>query len=415
LRLALTLALLLGASALLLGASALLLGASALPARAAQIEGQVRNATRGVLAADLPVQLVGFDSQQNTVERRTRTDARGRFRFRDLPAPGIYLVRPQGDGFSYPGEPVAFRPGEPETAPPVELSVYDLSDDPVGLRVAQVQWVVERDAGVYRVSQRARIANPGLRVVRVGAEREALLRVALAPGHGEVATQFDSLPPGVRIADGIAEIRGPVFPGDEGLVLQLSYDLGAGPEGALETRIAAPDPIDEVGLYVQDFGVAIYAGALHPARVALQDDVFFQSFIGFDVERGTALPLRVAPLPPARTASTWSAILLAALVAGSLAWFVGWPVASLRSSAAPPAPAELDPAAVALQSALADLEHDYETGKLSAEDRARLERELTRAPARADAGEPRPQQRICACGHVPAPADRFCAACGSAL
>jgi hypothetical protein len=365
-----------------------------------------------VLAAGLPIQLVGFDAEQNTVERSTRSDAEGRFRFTDLPAPGIYLVRPQADGFSYPGAPVAFRPGEPGTAPPVELSVYDLSEDPADLRVAQVQWVIERDAGVYRVSQRARIANPGLHVVRVGEEQGALLRVGLAPSRGEIATPFDSLPAGVRIEGDIAEVRGPVFPGDEGLVLQVSYDLAAGPDGALDTRIPVPDPVDEVGVYVQDFGVEIDAGALHPARVARQDDVFFQSFMGFELERDTALPLRVMPLPPAHASGTWSAILLAALLAGSLAWLVGWPVASARSRSRPAAPAGADPAAAVLQSALADLEHDYETGKLSAEDRARLEHELRHAPPTPAAA---PLPRVCACGHVPAAADRFCAACGSAL
>jgi hypothetical protein len=393
----------------------LLLAALAAPARAAVVEGQVRHATRGGPVAGLRVQALGFDSEQNTVERSARTDASGRFRFGDLPAPGIYLVRPEGKGFTYPGTPVAFRPGEPETAPPLELSVYDESADPSGLQIAQVQWVIERDAGVYRVSQRARVANSEPRVVRVADDRPPLLRVALAPAHGEVATPFDRLPAGVRIESGVAEIRGPVFPGDEGLVLQLSYDHAAGPDGALDTRIATPDPVDELGVYVQDFGIEIDAGPLHPSRVALQDDVFFQSFIGFDLPAQGRVPLRVTPLPPAGDSGRWAAIALASALAGALAWFVGWPVASAR--AAQPAPAaEEDPAALALRTALADLEHDFETGKLSAEDRARIERELRSGPERA-APLPPPvaAKRSCACGHVPAATDRFCAACGSAL
>jgi hypothetical protein len=400
-------------------AALLLASALAVPARAAVIEGRVQHATRGAPVAGISVQALGFDAEQNTIERHTQTDREGQFRFGDLPAPAIYLVRPAGDGFTYPGTPVAFRPGEPETAPPLELSVYDEGDDGSGLRVAEVQWVVERDAGVYRISQRARISNALPLVVRVGGDRPPLLRVSLARGHGEIATPFDRLPAGVRIADDVAEIRGPVFPGEEGLVLQLSYDLPASATGALETAIGTPDEVGELALYVQDFGIEVDAGALHPARVALQDDVFYQSFIGFDLPAAGSLPLRVNPLPPARESSTWSAILLAALLAGGLAAFVGWPVAGARARARVAPPADEDPAAIALRTALADLEHDFETGKLSADDRARIERELTGGAAGAPrAAAPPPAaaaRRICGCGHVPAAADRFCAACGTAL
>jgi len=397
-------------------AVALVLAGLAVAARAATVEGQVRHGTRGGPMPNLRVQVLGFDSEQHTVDRSTRTDANGRFRFEGLPSPAIYLVRPEGKDFTYPGTPVAFRPGEPDTAPPLELKVYDESSDPKGLRVAQIQWVIERDAGRYRVSQRARVANAERSVVRVAEDHPPLLRVALAPGHGEVSTPFDRLPAGVRIAGDGAEIRGPVFPGDEGLVIELSYDLTPAAGGALETRILAPDAVDELALYVQDFGVEIDAGALHPSRVAQQDDVFFQSFVGFDLAAQAELPLRVTPLPPVREAGTWGAIALAALIAGSLAAFAGWPVANARAAAAAQAPPEVDPAEAALRSALADLEHDYETGKLSAEDRARLERELTRAPgAAAPDAAPAAAPTPCACGRVPAPADRFCAACGNKL
>jgi hypothetical protein len=416
---------------------ALLLALLAPAGRAAVIEGRVRHATRGEPSAGLEVVVLGFDVQENTVERSVRTDAEGRFRVADLPSPAIYLVRPRGEGFLYPGTPVAFRPGDADTAPALELSVHDTSRDPASLRVAQVQWVVERDAGVFRVSQRARVANSGPYVVVVPEGDPPLLRVALAPGHGEVATPFDRLPAGVRLADGVAEIRGPVFPGDEGLVLQLSYDVVAAPGGGLATEIRAPDAIDEVALYVQDFGVRIDAGALHPARVARQDDVFFQSFLGFDLEPRSFVPVRIEPLPPARDPGDWVAIAAVTLLAGALVWFVGSPIARERGALPPAAPSEEDPAqasghrtdapmAEALRAALADLEHDYETGKLSAEDRKRIERELTRAaePPAQPSGHrtdgPRAAasslaSRACACGRRPAPTDRFCAACGRAL
>jgi len=394
--------------------------AAATPVRAAVIEGRVRHATRDEVQAGIAVELIGFDTAQAAVERHTRSDAGGRFRFADLPEPAIYLVRAEGDGFAYPGKPVAFRPGEPapDDARALELLVYDSSEDGSALRVAQVQWVVERDAGVYRVSQRARIANAGQTVVRVGLQAAPLLRVALAPGHGHVATPFDSLPAGVEIDGDQALVRGPVFPGDEGLVLQLSYDLAAeSPTGMLTTQIDVPDAVDQLDLYVQDFGVEIRADGLHPSRVARDNDLFFQSFIGFDLHGGSAIALRLEPLPPFGDSGRSQAVALAALLAAGLAWFVGWPVTGARRERLDTAIEADDPAQVALRAALGDLEHDFETGKLSAEDRARLEQELMHpslqsAPA---TREPEHPPRACGCGHVPAAADRFCAACGSAL
>ena len=69
-----------------------------------------------------------------------------------------------------------------------------------------------------------------------------------------------------------------------------------------------------------------------------------------------------------------------------------------------------------LRSALLDLEHDFETGKLSAEDRERLRQDLAREAARAleRAAPPlaKPGGTTCACGHAFAPDQHFCAKCG---
>jgi hypothetical protein len=81
----------------------------------------------------------------------------------------------------------------------------------------------------------------------------------------------------------------------------------------------------------------------------------------------------------------------------------------------------------ALRSALADLDFDFETGKLSVEDRDRLRGELSReavrslahgrrAPtAQAPAQAPAVAPPRCSCGRQALRGDRFCASCGKSL
>jgi len=401
-------------------------------ARAGTIEGQLKHATRPEAVAGLEVQAIGIDANEQTIERRVTADANGRYRFADLPTPAAFLIRVRFGEIVFPGGSAVFRPGEPVIDHTVDVEVYDASDDASRLRISSLQWVIERSAGVWRVNQSARIENPDPVVVVAAADAPPIARVALAAGHGEVDTLFGRLPDGVTIRDGVAEIRGPILPGSEGFTLQLAYDLDA-KDGALATAIALPDAVEQIAVYVQDFGIEVDAGALHPSRPSKQGDVIYQSFVGFEQPAGATLPLRVTALPPIATLPPSAIGLLAALVAGGLLAFVAGPLARARArgAAAPTAePHEESPAKAALAAALADLEHDFETGKLSADDRDRLRADLHRealgalARERGQLGEPGAQParsaeaeppRVCSCGRTAAAGDRFCASCGKAL
>jgi len=285
--------------------------------------------------------------------------------------------------------------------------------------------VIERNAGVWHVQESATVTNPDPSVVVVPEGAPGPIHVALAPGHGKVESFFGHQPQGVAIQGDIAEVRGPIFPGEEGFSLELEYDLEQPPD-ELATQIRVATAVENVGVYVQDFGIEVDAGELHPARHVSQNDLIYQSFLGFDVPAGAELPLRVRALPPAHPLPRPLVALLAALGAGALLYFVAAPIARealAREGGAARADALESPAKAALASALHDLEHDFETGKLSAEDRERMREELRRealaalarerlGPAAAAAPA---APRACACGRVPAAGDRFCAACGTAL
>jgi len=399
-------------------------------AQAAAIEGRVAHTAKPGAAAGLVVQAVGIDDSEKTIQRETRTDATGHYRFDDLPAPAAYLVRARYGELVFPGGSAVFRPGEPEKPQTLDFNIFETSSDASRLRLTSLQWVIARSAGVWRVQQNAQIANPEPAVVVVGPDAPPVARIALAPGYGEVEAMFGRLPDGVVIRDGVAEIRGPILPGDQGFSLQIGYDVES-PDGLLDTVIALPTAVDQLGVYVQDFGIDVEAGALHPARPAREADVIYQSFLGFELPAGSRLPLRVRALAPAPPLPQAAIALVAALLAGGLLFFVAGPIALVgwRIAQSPSEAPEESPAKAALAAALHDLEHDFETGKLSPDDRDRLREDLHREAVGALARErgqlvTAPQastapdavsQWSCECGRVAGAEDRFCASCGKAL
>jgi len=405
--------------------AALGLLACAARAGAAVIEGRVSHPTKPGAAANLRIEALGLDPEERPISRETHTDKDGRYRFDDLPAPAAYLIRAQYGGLTFPGGSAGFRKGEEQKRETLEFKIYDQNADASHLRLAQLQWVTQKSAGVWRVSQSANVANPDEVAVVIPRSAPTPIRVALAPGHGPVETVFGHLPEGATVVGDVVEVRGPVLPGAQGLSVQLEYDLEAAPDGGLVTSIAIPTPVDDLAVYVQDSGIDVDAGELHPARPARQDDAIYQAFIGFDVPAGTNLPLKVRALPPVQPLPQALVAAVAALAAGALFFFVIAPVvrqALARGATARDAEPE-SPAKAALAAALADLEHDFETGKLSVEDRERLRADLRREAIAALARErlgpvadespagPKP----CTCGRVPSAGDRFCAACGSPL
>jgi len=407
--------------------AALALLACAARADAAVIEGRISHPSKPGAAANLLVEALGLDPQENAISRQTHADKDGRYRFENLPAPAAYLIRAQYGGLTFPGGSAGFRQGDEAKTETLDFKVYDKSADPSRLRLSQLQWVIAKSAGVWRIQETATVANPDEVVVVVPPSNPTPIRVGLAPGHGVLDLMFGRLPEGATVVGDTVELRGPVLPGEQGQSLQIEYDLEP-VDGGFATDIAIPTTVADLAVYVQDFGIDVDAGELHPARPARQDDLIYQAFIGFDIPAGTSLPLRVRPLPPAQPFPQTLIALLAALGAGALFFFVIAPIvrqALARGATARDVEPE-SPAKAALAAALHDLEHDFETGKLSAEDRERLRADLRRealaalarerlGPAPDDAAPLPPALKPCSCGRVPSAGDRFCAACGSAL
>ena len=396
---------------------AFLLGALSVEARAATIEGRVIHPTRPEAAAGLEVFALGVLRDGESLERRTTTNANGEFELADLPSPAAYLLAAVYNEITFPGGSVVLQEVTGEETKKLTFHVYDRSSDTSQVVLRQVRWVVEREAGIYRVMQSIKVHNPGLHAILREEAEPPILRIGLAPGHSEVTSPFGTLPAGARVRDGILELRGPLFPGQR--ELQLSYDLpGSGTDLASEIRF--PDPAEVLELYVRDFGIVVDAGPLYPAPPTRDGDTFYQHYLGFDLSANTRIPFRIEALRPRAPLPSSLQAFLAALVTAGVLLFVGSPLT--RASEAPtPAALEVqgEREKEALIAALQDLEHDFETGKLSSEDRDRLRSDLRREAlqslGRGRAKPAAPDQQRCACGRPPRAGDRFCAACGSPL
>jgi len=420
-------------SAWLAGLCALLIAGSA---AAARIEGRVLHVSKPDAVAGLSVQLLGVSRDGDTVTRETRSDDEGRFSFDDLPGESVYLLMADYAGVRFPGGREIFKAGQEAETRTLTFHVYEPSHDPAGLTVSSQRFFVERgDVGTYRVTQTLSAHSPRRQVIALGETEPPALRVGLLPGHGEIQTRFGGLPEGATLNGDVLELRGPFFPGEYELVVSYEVDTAG---RVLESVLDLHDGAAQLELWVRDDGVEIDAGPLHSARVTRAEDGFYQRFLGFDLSPGTRIPFRVAARPYPGPGAIWPQVTLAFALSLGLAYVVGQPVTRRERAVDEPGESAASREKRALFAALRDLEHDFETGKLSQSDHDRLREELRsdalRALARLEGEEPASASvageasageavapdggaavLTCACGRTAAPGDRFCPSCGKAL
>ncbi len=388
------------------------------PALGARVRGQIVHPSDPRAAAGLDVRLLGLTPSGDAVSRDTRSDAQGRFRFDGLDTPAAYLTLVEYQGVGFHGDTLRFGPDDGLATRALEIKVHEPTDDPGAVQLDRIRVFVEREPLGYRFDQIVELRNSGERVVVLPQAAPPALRIALAPGHGELDTPTGLMPSGFAETEDALELRGPLFPGARELT--FSYDLPE-TEGELRTELWFPDGVPEFELLVLDERLAIAAGALHPGRARRDaNGSVYQRYLGFDLPAGTRLPLVVRPLPELPERASPGAALAAALLAGGLLFFVGRPLGARAVGAQGGDSDQEDAEKEALFAALRDLEHDFETGKLSSEDRDglrdALRRDMLAGMARARRGKPVLQERRCpSCERLSSPGDNFCGGCGSAL
>jgi hypothetical protein len=235
------------------------------------------------------------------------------------------------------------------------------------------------------------------------------------------------------------DVVGPI--GEGVTSLGYAYRLDAKPEGvSLDLRFSRP--VSTLNVLVADTGLALESGRLHRLRPFRSGTRNYLHREAFNVTPDEAVDLRLAPLRARGLPREAGLALAFAAIAGSAAFLVA-PLMRRARSLAPLTAGDVDRARLhaereATYAAIADLDHDYETGKLEAADYGALRAELreraidllraeqtgastatasggANAPA-ADPGPAAASGRFCpSCGAAAAPEWRFCTACGAAL
>ena len=305
----------------------------------------------------------------------------------------------------------------------VELAPPPARIDPSAVRISEVQGILDVDDAAIAVRETVSLEVSGESVV-MGTEATPLVRILLPEAARDLSFATDAV--GARLIPhpegGLAAV-GTAGPGT--WRVEVRYQL---PVDALPIRFDRhyDQRVPRLSIFVADTGEWVPSSdRLHRRRPVRTPDLTYMHLEAFEVEAHESVGLSLDRLPPrSRSGRT-----LGLALGGGLALFaIFWLSVPLRGAGGL-AGAEETISAVrrereALIASIRDLDHDFETGKISEEDHQEMRGSLRaravdllrqeREPATAAAKET--AQLACAsCGAPLEPSHRFCAQCGAAL
>ncbi len=385
-----------------------------------KVDGQVINGTKDAKPAStagLTVTLLSVaQGATNMITSTAQTDANGRYSFSNLSTVTTtqYLVATSYAGVPYYSDVFAFDANQ--TTIPVSTTVYETTTDPSVIKVAQTHVIIDVQTGVLNATEVVVVQGTSDRVL-VGATADnphgATLSVPILEGASDA--QFSNPPDadGTTLqGNGVLTYTQPLYPGDNpsnSLVLHYTVPFNP-PTHSFNLKL----PYDSATLRIlaSDVGETIQATELSaPTPFLPPSGGRFIQMSGSNLKAGTTisvtmtnLPASVAPAPgdissPAPTAAPTDnnlqliggAVLVVAALAGI--GLLLYPVLRRRREQAAALPAPAAEAApdrrMELLQSMADLDDDFEAGKISEADykqeRARLKAELLEQTPRGEA------------------------------
>jgi len=315
-----------------------------------------------------------------------------------------------------PGGEIAFS---------LELENFEESAERFGLRAATI-WL-ELDDAALDVREQLDIVVTGDEPLRSSSDAP-LLCLPLPRDAEDLRFSADAFSMGIQPdpAGGLA-LRGPIPTGNSSFA--LTYRLRSGVERTRFER-EFPTGLSLLSIYIADTGVLAETDRLHRRRPVRTTDRSYMHLEAYQIDPGETVRLDISSLPVARALPRLASVgfvLIAALVAGLFL------TAPLRSPPKPGAATDAPTPATAteresLYVAIRDLEDDFETGKISAEDHVAIRSELRqragellraeRAAAASTTATAAATAPVNACGDCGARVDpdaRFCSQCGARL
>ncbi len=311
-----------------------------------------------------------------------------------------------------PGGRLALRLVQPEVA-----------SNPDSIQMGEVRLFLELDEAALSASE-----EYNLRVVggdfQASPEGSSLLDVSIPESAVDVRFPSDTLELGVRAEENGVALTGPVAPGPA--VLGVAYRIPF-TGGTLDFARTVSRSVPHLSIFIADTGVGVLSDRLHRRKPVRSNDRVYIHFEAFQLEAGETFSLSLTPLLPPSAPPLAAVAALAIAAALAAGWFMTAPLrrgnAEAEPATAPAAAGERE--RDALYEAIRDLEHDFETGKLSQTDydelrlelRTRagrlLQRDEQAAPTPPVTSAPPPSELYCtSCGKARAQDDRFCSQCG---
>jgi hypothetical protein len=347
-------------------------------------------------------------------------------------AAGVGILTPRGDmqvtgeGIA-PADTVQLPGGLYDTAeagalaPDAELTLTLELQAPAaieGIALSEARLWLELDDAALDVNEQHELSVDS-EVPLVSTGDAPLLCVPLPVGAEGLRFSNASLAMGLsRDPSGALALHGPVPPGESTLALRYRVPVREEPL-RFERRFGADLPL--LGILLADNGILPETDRLHRRRPVRTEDRSYLHLEAFTLGRGEPIDVTLHRIERRAGMPRLAAAGFVLLVAAAALWFLLTPLQAPEEGPTA-AQATLDQRE-SIYRALEDLEDDFETGKLSAEDRDRMRGELraqavallraereTRATAAeaALAGCP-------ACGTEARAGDRFCSQCGEKL
>jgi hypothetical protein len=333
-----------------------------------------------------------------------------------------YLIGAEYQGVFYAGARLLFPPEETERE--IEIRVAEVRVDPDALELAEARIVLTLDDAALEVRETHVLNVDGDGGV-MAAPGQSLLQIPLPEASQNV--RFSSGATGLsleRLPQGGLDVGGVAPPGESAVKVDYRIPV-SGNSVDLVRSFAQRVPL--LGIYLADTGRLIpESDRLHRRRPVRTGDLTYIHLEAFSVAPGEEVALRISTRPPSRGSSpggVMAFVLLTGLLSGALL------ITPLLGSDLGPEDAEAEELPSvrereSIYSAIRDLEHDHETGKIAEADYTNMRDELM---ARAVAllrreregavdAEKRSSPPCCAaCGAEVSATDRFCSRCGRAI
>lgn len=343
----------------------------------------------GTAVAGIEVRLTVFDDMKAAADFTTTTDADGNYEFSGLETDTVFSYRVETDFGGMPYDSGFLQFAEGETLAPWNFMVFETTGDPAVVSLVMAHVIMDAGEGYLSVTEYHVVVNGSDRAYTGAAVEGETWRETLsfAVPEGASALEFSEgltdvrmWPEGSGFSDGA-----PLRPGMREVVFTYLISF-AGEEKQIS--LGFEYPVTNLNLLVENRGIEV-STTLTAGEPLVMESSQFLVFTGQDFAAGEPIDLTLKTVDAAEGgigAWVWVLVTLVIVGLGVVVWL------RRRGAPAPEAAADTDDGVTLLQ-ALAQLDDDFEAGKIPDADYQRqraLVKEQLVSLMRPDGGEDTP-------------------------